>query len=128
MKVNKPRSPFASGGVDAPDEKDIAKAVKGEKFAETLSALESTPAGDGAPSPTRAGLSTIVAQYDLSDEENRQSALQESAEFLVKSRLNEEYQKSEKIVQELGKYVTDDPFLKNKLLSVLQKLSDSQSQ
>ena len=128
MKVNKSKSPFAGESVNAPDEKDIAKAVKGEKFAETLSALESEPAADGAPNATRAALSTIVAQYDLSDEENRQSALQESAEFLIKSRLNEEYQKSEKIVQELGKYVTEDPFLKTKLLSVLQKLSDSRPQ
>ena len=122
MKVNKSKSPFVSGA-DAPDEKDIAKAVKGEKFAEALSALESSAASENISSATQTVLTQIVAQYDLSNEENRQSALQESAEFLVKSRLNEKYKNSEKVVKDLGKYVTDDPFLKSKLLSVLQKLS-----
>ena len=122
MKVNKSKSPFVSGA-DAPDEKDIAKAVKGEKFAETLSALESVAADQTVAGATHTGLTAIAAQYDLSNEENRQSALQESAEFLVKSRLGEKYKNSEKIVKDLGKYVADDPFLKSKLLSVLQKLS-----
>ncbi|MGI8788218.1 MAG: hypothetical protein ACR2HG_10705 [Pyrinomonadaceae bacterium] len=122
MKVNKPKSPFVSG-TDTPDEKDIAKAVKGEKFAETLSALESATAGTAASNAARASLAEIAAQYDLSNEENRQSALRESAEFLVKSRLGKEYKKSEKIIKDLSRYVADDPFLKARLLSVLQKLS-----
>lgn len=124
MKVNK--SPFVSG-TDAPDEKDIAKAVKGEKFANALSALDSASPADAAPNPTRAALTEIAAQYDLSNEENRQTALQESAEFLVKSRLSEEYKKSEDVIKDLGKYLTDDPFLKTKLLSVLHKLSGGES-
>lgn len=122
MKVSKPKSPFVSG-TDTPDEKDIAKAIKGEKFAETLSALESATAGNAASNAARASLTKIVAQYDLSNEENRQSALEESAELLVKSRLSEQYKKSEKIIKDVGKYVADDPFLKARLLSVLQKLS-----
>lgn len=122
MKVNKPKSRFISG-TDAPDEKDIAKAIKGGKFADALSVLESS-AGEAAPSAARSVLAEIAAQYDLSNEENRKSALSESAEFLVKSRLREEYQESEKIVKDLGKFVTEDPFLKSKLLSILQKLSD----
>ncbi|MEP6901861.1 MAG: hypothetical protein ABJA66_08930 [Actinomycetota bacterium] len=122
MKVNKPKSPFISGA-DAPDEKDIAKAIKGEKFAETLSALESGTADGGVPHLTRTRLSEIAAQYDLSNEENRQSALQESAELLVKSRLSEKYKNSEKLIKDLGGYVADDPFLKAKLFAVLQKLS-----
>lgn len=122
MKVNKSKLPFVSG-TDASDEKDIAKAVKGEKFAETLSALESATADQSVAGATHTGLTAIASQYDLSNEENRQSALQESAEFLVKSRLGDKYKNSEKIVKDLGKYVADDPFLKSKLLSVLQKLS-----
>jgi hypothetical protein len=122
MKVNKPKSPFVSGA-DAPDEKEIAKAIKGENFADTLSALESPSAGNAASDTTRTFLSGIAMQYDLSNDENRQSALQESAEFLVKSRLSEQYKNSEKLVKDLGGFVADDPFLKAKLLSVLQKLS-----
>lgn len=121
MKVNKSKSPFVSGA-DAPDEKDIAKAVKGEKFADALSALDST--AESAPSETRAAFTAIAGQYDLSDEENRQKAVRESAEFLVKSRLSEKYKDSEKAIKDLGKYVAEDPFLKSKLLSILQKLSD----
>lgn len=122
MKVNKLKSPFVSGA-DAPDEKEIAKAVKGEKFAETLSALEAASAETSAPSVARTALTAIAAQYDLSDEGGRQKALRESAEFLVKSRLSEKYQKAEKVIGDISEFVTTDPFLKTKLLSVLQKLS-----
>jgi hypothetical protein len=124
MKINKSKSPFVSGA-DAPDEKDIAKAIKGGKFSEALSALESTATDGAAPSQASTILTEIAAQYDLSDEENRQAAVQQSAEFLVKSRLGEKYRDSEKIIKDLGKYVADDPFLKSKLLSILQKLSDA---
>lgn len=122
MKINKSKSPFV-GGADAPDEKDIAKAVKGEKFASALSSLEAA-ADAGAPNATRSALNDIAVQYDLSNEENRQAAIEESAEFLVKSRLGDEHKKSEKVIKDLSKFVADDPFLKSKLLSVLQKLRD----
>ena len=128
MKVNKTKSPFAPGGVDAPDEKDVAKAVKGEKFAETLSALEASAATDGAsaaPSAARSALTAIASQYDLSDEGERQKALRESAEFLVRSRLSEKYKKADKAIGELSDFVADDPFLKSKLLSVLEKLNNA---
>ena len=94
MKVNKSKSPFASG-VDGPDEKDIAKAIKGERFADTLSALESTAAGDAAQNLTQSMLTNIAVRYDLSDEENLEKALLESAEVLVKSRLNEKFGRSD---------------------------------
>lgn len=123
MKVNKTKSPFV-GGADAPTEKEIAKAIKGEKFADALSALETASMTDAAPSATQTALTQIAAQYDLSNEQNQQSALEESAEFLIKSRLKDEYKNSEKVVKDLRSFVTDDPFLKSKLLSVLQKLSD----
>jgi hypothetical protein len=124
MKVNKTKSPFV-GGADAPDEKDIAKAVKGEKFAETLSALEASAADTAAPSAARTALTAIAAQYDLSDENGQQQALLESAEFLVKSRLSEKYKQADKAIGELSEFVAADPLLKTKLLSVLQKLSGS---
>lgn len=124
MKVNKTKSPLV-GGADAPTEKEIAKAIKGEKFADALSALETASMTDAAPSATQTALTQIASQYDLSNEQNQQSALEESAEFLIKSRLKDEYKNSEKVVSDLRSFVTDDPFLKSKLLSVLQKLSDA---
>jgi hypothetical protein len=123
MKINKTKSPLAPGTVDAPDEKDIARAVKGEKFAETLSALEASSVAGAEPSAARTALTAIAAQYDLSDEESRRQALLESAEFLVKSRLSEKYKQADKAISDLREYIAEDPFLKAKLLSVLEKLS-----
>lgn len=122
MKVNKTKSPLVSGA-DGPDEKDIAKAVKGEKFAETLSALEAAAAETAAPSAARTALTAIASQYDLSNENEQRQALLESAEFLVKSRLSEKYKQADKAIGELREFVAGDPFLKARLLSVLQKLS-----
>lgn len=122
MKVNKSKSPFV-GGADAPDEKDIAKAVKGGKFAEAFSVLEAEAASGAVPSQATEGLTEIAMQYDLSNDENRQAAIEESAEFLVKSRLDEKFRGSEKLIKDLTRHVADDPFLKSKLLSILQKLN-----
>lgn len=126
MKINKTKSPFV-GGAEGPTEKDIAKAIKGEKFAEALSAIESASSADSAAGATRATLKQIASQYDLSNEDNQKSALRESAEFLIKSRLKDEYKDSKKVVNDLSEFVTDDPFLKTKLLSVLQKLNGSKA-
>lgn len=127
MKVNKPKSPFI-GGADAPDEKDIAKAVKGEKFAETLSALSADgPTGDASLNSTREALARIASRADLSNDGGTAEALQESAAVLVKSRLSDKFKEtaqSEKMIGELSEFVSDDPFLRSKLLSVLQKLRD----
>lgn len=125
MKVNKPKSPFV-GGADTPDAKDIAKAVKGEKFADALSALETASSAENADmASTREVLAQIAHQTDLSNEQSVSEALRESAEVLVKSRLNEkikENAQTEKIVDDLSSFISGDPFYKSKLLSVLQKL------
>lgn len=122
MKVNKTKTTYI-GGADAPTEKEILKAVKGEKFANALSALESA-ANDPATGATQTALAEIAVKYDLSDEQSRQSAVEDSAEFLIKSRLKGMSGKSEKTVKELTEFVSEDAFLKSKLLSILQKLSD----
>lgn len=127
MKINKPKSPYV-GGADAPDAKDIAKAIKGGKFADALSAIASdNPAEASAASATRETLAQIALQADLTNDQSLAQALQESAEVLVKSRLSgkfKESKQSEKIVKDLSEFVSDDPFFKSKLLSVLQKLRD----
>ena len=127
MKVNKPKSPYVSG-TDAPDEKDIAKAVKGEKFADTLAALDSGEVtGSDGLNPTREVLAQIASQSDLSSDDGISTALRQSAEILVKSRLSDRFKESDKGVQtvkDLTNFVSDDPFFKTKLLSVLQKLRD----
>jgi hypothetical protein len=131
MKVNKPKSPYISGA-DAPDEKDIAKAVKGEKFADTLAALESGDAsGSDGLNPTRATLAQIASQSDLESDSGISTALRQSAEVLVKSRLNGKFiesGKSEQTLKDLSSFVSEDPFFKTKLLSVLQKLRDGGGQ
>lgn len=127
MKINKPKSPYI-GGADAPDAKDIAKAVKGGKFADALSAITSdNPAEASAASAMRETLAQIALQADLTNDQSLAQALQDSAEVLVKSRLSgkfKESKQSEKIVKDLSQFVSDDPFFKSKLLSVLQKLRD----
>ncbi len=128
MKVNKPKSPYV-GGADTPDAKEIAKAVKGGKFAETLSALASGDvAGNAALNATRETLAQIALQADLTNDESISEALRESAEFLIKSRLSEKFkqtEQSEKILKDLSGFISDDPFVKAKLLSILQKLRDT---
>ena len=130
MKVNKPKSPYV-GGADAPDAKDIAKAVKGEKFADALSALASgEPTENVSLNSTREVLAQIALQADLTNDRSLSEALQQSAEVLVKSRLSDKFkqsEQSEKIVKDLSVFVSDDPFFKAKLLSVLQKLRDGSS-
>ena len=127
MKVNKPKSPYISG-TDAPDAKEIAKAVKGERFADALSALASgEPTGNVALNSTREVLAQIALQADLTNDGSVSAALQQSAEVLVKSRLSDKFkqsQQSEKIIKDLSVFVSGDPFFKAKLLSVLQKLRD----
>ena len=131
MKVNKPKSPYVSG-TDAPDEKDIAKAVKGERFADTLAALDAGDVnGSDRLNPTREVLAQIASQSDLSSDDGISTALRQSAEILVKSRLSDRFKESDKGVQtvrDLTNFVSDDPFFKTKLLSVLQKLRDGGGQ
>lgn len=131
MKINKSKSPFVSGA-DQPDEKDIAKAIKGEKFSDTLHALAAgETATSAAANRTRETLMQIAWENDLTNEEQTAAALRQSAEVLVKSRLGEKFQASEqsaKVISDLSDFVSDDPLLKGKLLSVLKKLRDDDRQ
>ncbi len=130
MKINKSKSPFVSGS-DAPDEKEIAKAIKGEKFSETLAALAAADASaSGETGATRATLAQIAVQSNLDNEGEAASALRQTAEILVKSRLSEKFkqsEQSEKVIGELSDFVADDPMLKAKMLSVLKKLRDRET-
>lgn len=123
MKINKSKSPFA-GGINPLDEKEPLQSIKSTKFAEALNALENTDASSES-NATRTAFAEIARQYDLSDENSRDQALQKSSEFLVQTRLSEEDQKKGTIVADLSRYIAADPQLKNKLLTVLQKLRDS---
>ncbi len=129
MKVNKSKSPFVSGA-DSPDEKDIAKAVKGGNFADALAALDTgiIDGGGGAQAnATRASLSQIASHSDLNSDDGIASALRESAEIIVKSRLGDQFkesEQSEQAIKELSGFVSDDPLFKTKVLSVLHKLRD----
>ena len=127
MKVTKSKAPSVSG-TDTPDEKDIRKAVKGENFAAALAALDAGGAASGGElNPTRATLAQIASQSDLTSDDGISEALRQSAEIFVKSRLGEKFQESEQFeqtIKDLSVFVSDDPFFKTKLLSVLHKLRD----
>lgn len=127
MKINKSKSPFVSGA-DQPDEKDAAKSVKGDKFSDALNQLAAGEVSlSGEANETREILSRIALQTDLNNDGETASALRESAEVLVKSRLSEKFkesEQSEKMISDLSDFVSDDPLLKAKLLSVLKKLRD----
>lgn len=128
MKVNKSKSPFVSGADNTPDEKDVAKTLKSGKFSDTLAALESNEAAQsGELNSTREVLAQIALQSNLSNDDEAAAALKQSAEILVKSRLSEQFkesEQSEKIIRDLSEFVSEDPLLKAKLLSVLKKLRD----
>ncbi len=131
MKVNKPKSPYV-GGTDTPAEKDIRKAVTGERFAAALAALAASDiAGSSEANPTRATLAQIASQSDLTSDDGINAALRQSAEIFVKERLGEKFKESEQsaqVIKDLSGFVSDDPFFKTKLLSVLHRLRDGGGQ
>ena len=129
MKVNRPGSPLSSGAepLDPLDPQELQKAVKGERFAAALSQLEAQAAGGagGAKSPARAALQQIAQNANLSNSEGAATAVRESARYMVTSRLNEKFRDTEQgqsLVERLSEFVSSDPMLNSKLLSILHKL------
>jgi hypothetical protein len=132
MKVNRPASPLSSGAepLEPLDPQELQQAVQGDRFAAALSNLESQATGgaggaDGPGNPVREGLSQIANSANLTDGEGAASAVRESARFMIRSRLHEKFRQTEqgqKIVEKMSEYVTGDPLLNSKLLSILQKL------
>lgn len=133
MSVKKTSSPLSSGAesLDPLGGKDeLQRGGKVEKnfeaaLAELAGSIEETGADEQANSPTRTAFQQIAARSNLDSSESAMQAVRESAEFLVSSRLNEELRNSEqgkKITEDLSGYISKDPLMHRKILSILQRL------
>ena len=132
MSIKKTSSPLSSGA-EALEPLGGKEEVRGEKvdggFEAALAnfAGELEQAGDAAQtsSPTRSAFQEIAARTDLESKEGAFSAVRESAQFLVKSRLKENLRDSgtgQKISGELSEYIAKDPFMHRKILGILRSL------
>jgi hypothetical protein len=135
VKIKRPDSLFqASTEPLDPNQATEGSGVRGE-FADALSQVESaldgggvlasgTSAG-GSSSAIRQALVVIASRSDLSQTEQANKALRESAQFMIRSRLAERYRdsrQSTRLVEGLSEFVVNDPFLKRKLLSILKRI------
>jgi hypothetical protein len=135
MSVKRPGSALSSGAepLEPLNSKELQKTVKAGEFASQLEALESAAGAggsdgtDGVESKTMQGLRQIAANSDLSTQERTEAAVRESARFMVKTRIKEQFQENEKItgmIEELSEFVAGDPFLGKKLERILQRLKE----
>jgi hypothetical protein len=135
LKIKRPDSLF-QGSTEPldPNQTTDASAARGE-FADALSQVESAldrggviapgGPGGGSSSAIRQALLSIASRADLSQTEQANKALRESAQFMIRSRLAERYRdsrQSTRLVEGLSDYVINDPFLKRKLLSILKRI------
>lgn len=133
MKIKSPSSPLSSGAepLDPLSPRDLRKALEGERFANALSQLEAQAGASGtgqsarAANSTRAALQQIASSSNLATGEGIASAVRESARYIIRSRLSDRFrdtEQGERLEGELSEYVANDPLLKNKLLSILQRI------
>lgn len=132
MKVKGPASPLSSGAepLEPLDPRGVRR--KGaEGFASALSQLEGQAgaggAGQASPSAelTRAALGQIAGSANLTSSEGVAAAVRESARYIIRSRLSDKYrdtEQGERLTADLSDFVAADPLLKNKLLSILQRM------
>jgi hypothetical protein len=86
-----------------------------------------TPEAEGSDqtSGTRAALAQIASGADLTNAGQSLAAVRESARYMIHSRLSKQYRETKeakRLIDGLSDYVSADPLLKSKLLSILQKL------
>jgi hypothetical protein len=133
MSVKKTSSPLSSGAesLDPLGGKDeLQRGGKVDKnfeaaLAEVAGQLEQAGASGQTDSPTRSAFKEIASNANLDSSEGSMSAVRESAHFLVSSRLKEDVRDSEqgkKISDDLSNYISKDPFMHRKILSILQRL------
>ncbi len=132
MKINRPGDPL-SGSTEPLDPRDLQNLVKGERFEAVLSELEgmataNSPgetSGASQSSGTRAALTQIAQGADLANGGQALLAVRESARYMIRSRLSKQYRETkegERLIEGLSEYVSSDPLLKSKFLSILQKI------
>lgn len=133
MSVKKTGSPLTNGAqsLDRLDGKEEVRG--GEKVSKNFEAALNEVAGhieqtgnavqtDGV---TKIAFTEIAGNANLETPEGALTAVRESAGFLVKSRLREDFRNSaegRKITDELSDYIAKDPYMHRKLLGILQKL------
>lgn len=132
MSVKKTSSPLSSGAeaLEPLGGKDELKQGKVEKsfeaaLAELAGQIEQTGANEKTDNPTRAKFQEIANNGNLDSPEGAMTAVQESAKYLVGSRLSDEMRDSEqgkKVTEELGEYLSKDPLMNKKILGILQRL------
>ncbi len=133
MSVKKTSSPLSSGSesLDQIGGKDeLLRGGKVDKnfeaaLAEVAGQLDKAGATDDANSPTRSAFQKIASDANLDSPEGSMSAVRESAHFLVSSRLQDglrETDQGKKISDDLSNYISKDPFMHRKILTILQRL------
>ena len=133
MSVKKTGSPLSSGAESLDPLGGKEELRGGEKVSKSFETALAEVAGqieqagdagqtDGA---TKSAFKEIAGNANLDTPEGALTAVRESAGFLVKSRLKEDLRDSEqgqKIADDLSSYISKDPYMHRKLLSILQKL------
>ncbi len=131
MSVKKTSSPLSSGSeaVDSLGGKDELKRGKVEKSFEAalaeLSGQLEQAGSEKTDSPTRAKFQQIASEGNLDSQEGAMTAVNESAKFLVGSRLSKDLRNSDegkKVAEDLGNYLSKDPMMHKKILGILQRL------
>lgn len=132
MSIKKISSPI-SGGADAVEQtgaKEVLNDGKVEKsfeaaLAEVAGQIEKTGTTEKTENPAQIVLRQIAENLNLDSPDEVMSAVRESANFIVNSRLEEKFRDTEqgkKITSDLSEYISNDPFMYRKILGVLQKL------
>lgn len=124
MKINN-SDPIFTDNQEEPLKNELPETAQDEKLSEVAAKIVSEEAFATVSNPTKEILRQIALQFDLNVENNITLAVQQSAEYLVKSRLSKKLKnqiKTEKIVKDLGAFISDDPFLRATLLKILQNL------
>lgn len=133
MSIKKTSSPLSSGAESLDPlggKDDVQRGGKVDKsfeaaLAEVSGQIEQAAAGEQTESPTRSAFQQIAANANLDSPEGALSAVRESAQFLVSTRLKGDLKDSEqgkKISEDLSNYISKDPFMHRKILGILQRL------
>jgi hypothetical protein len=131
MGVKGPTSPLSSGAeqLESLSPKDVRELIKAEKFEKALSDLEGKPAESGKTEQPKSSSFTamqkIASNSDLGDFEGSLSAVKQSAQFMIGSRLKKDFRESsegQKMIDDLSDSVSGDPSLNRRILGILHKM------
>lgn len=133
MSIKKTSSPLSSGAESLDQlggKDDLQRGGKVDKsfeaaLAEVTGQIEQAGASGKSESPARSAFQEIAKNANLDSPEGAMSAVRESAQFLVSSRLKGDLKDSEqgkKISEDLSNYISKDPFMHRKILGILQRL------